>query len=181
MIYYFLCCISFFPGPNNLILAQIGKEIGFKKGITALFGISLGIPFMIFTMQKLLLLLNINYLNLNTFIYYLSIIFIFLFIKIKRNIKIIGFFNIILLQYINPKSWITLIYFYKILHKNNDYIIIIFINYFFILLLSSAFWLYLGTFVKNKNNKKLNIIFNRFLNILSFIPLFFLIYNIITM
>ena len=169
----FIIATGITPGPNNIMLATSGANIGFKKSLPLLFGIALGFLFflllttfgfnLIFTRYpKLYLIFKVIG---TVYLLYLAYSIIKSAID-NRTVNILNFKNAIIFQFLNPKVWgmsITAITSFS-LSGENYLISAVMISFLFIILYlpCGLIWILFGAFLKDKllNNKKHYKIFN---------------------
>ena len=105
---------TFTPGPNNLMLMASGANVGFKKTIPHMFGITLGFGLMVFLVGIGLMSVFNAYPILHTVLKWVSFVYLgYLAFKIatsgtsKRSddFKPMTFLQAASFQWVNPKGW----------------------------------------------------------------------------
>ncbi len=105
------------PGPNNLLVLSMSAVHGLKKAFGTYLGICLGFPFMVFCVAGIVHVFGDNILQGLEFVKWLGAAFL-MYIALKlfmaapsrndtpaTNAAPVGFWKVVLLQWINPKAW----------------------------------------------------------------------------
>lgn len=111
----FAVATSITPGPNNVMLAATGGNVGFRRGLPHAAGVSLGFALMIFVVAAGLGAVILDNPIVMRLLRYLGIaVLLWLAWKIatagragegKRE-RPIGFFGAVAFQWVNPKAWL---------------------------------------------------------------------------
>ncbi len=164
----FIIATSITPGPNNIMLATSGANVGYKKSLSLLFGIAFGFLFFLLLTSFGFNLLFMKYPKLyfifkiigTLYLLYLAFSIITSALN-NESVKILNFKNAIIFQFINPKVWgmaITSITSFSL--SGNDYLTsAIMISFWFIVIYipCGLIWILFGSLLKNKllkNQKK---------------------------
>jgi threonine/homoserine/homoserine lactone efflux protein len=106
---------SITPGPNNVMLAASGANVGIVRGLPHVFGITLGFSLMIFLVAAGLGSVILDNPTAMSVLRYVGIaVLLWLAWKIAtagkakgaENARPIGFFAAIAFQWVNPKAWL---------------------------------------------------------------------------
>ena len=186
----FIIATSITPGPNNIMLATSGANVGYKKSLPLLFGIALGFLFFLLLTSFGFNLLFTQFPKLY-FIFKIigTLYLIYLAFSIitsalnNESIKILNFRNAIIFQFINPKVWgmaITSITSFS-LSGDNYLTSAIMISFWFIIIYipCGLSWILFGTFLKDKllKNEKRYKQFNFIMGLLLVITACFIFIN----
>ena len=181
------------PGPNNILLASIGSNVGFKKGLPALSAVALGfIPLCFCIALGVGASINHSSLLQGTIKWVGLVILLWLCFKIatapilnieQKNVTFndkATFMSLFLWQWMNPKSWIVLTTAISVYMNNISNIVHSALLFTVIFgtaaIISLLLWLIFGTFIRRFLQKPLwQRVFNLTMTgllLLSIVPIY---------
>ena len=103
------------PGPSNILLTSVGANVGVWRGLPSLFGVTLGMGFMLFVvafglgslvLESPTILRAIKWCGIGFLLWLSWKIATSRHLHSKRENNAIGFWRAAAFQWVNPKSWL---------------------------------------------------------------------------